>query len=40
MLVADGPYDLRAVVTDSTGNVANELLPGLPKTVDNTAPSG
>ena len=40
MLVADGPYDLRAVVTDTTGNVANELLPGLPKTVDNTAPSG
>ena len=39
-LVADGPYDLRAVVTDATGNVANELLPGLPKTVDNTAPSG
>ncbi len=39
-LVADGPYDLRAVVTDSTGNVANQLLPGLPKTVDNTAPSG
>ena len=40
MLVADGPYDLRAVVTDTTGNVANKLLPGLPKTVDNTAPSG
>ena len=40
MLVADGPYDLRAVVTDSTGNVAYTLLPGLPKTVDNTAPSG
>ena len=40
VLVADGPYDLRAVVTDTTGNVANELLPGLPKTVDNTAPSG
>ena len=40
VLVADGPYDLRAVVTDATGNVANELLPGLPKTVDNTAPSG
>jgi len=39
-LVADGPYDLRAVVTDATGNVANELLPSLPKTVDNTAPSG
>ena len=39
-LVADGPYDLRAVVTDATGNVANTLLPGLPKTVDNTAPSG
>ena len=39
-LVADGPYDLRAVVTDTTGNVANTLLPGLPKTVDNTAPSG
>ncbi|MDQ3066537.1 MAG: Ig-like domain-containing protein, partial [Actinomycetota bacterium] len=39
-LVADGPYDLRAVVTDSTGNVANTLLPGLPKTVDNTAPAG
>ena len=39
-LVADGPYDIRAVVTDSVGNVANELLPGLPKTVDNTAPSG
>ena len=39
-LVADGEYDLRAVVTDTTGNVANELLPGLPKTVDNTAPSG
>ena len=39
-LVADGPYDLRAVVTDTTGNVANELLPGLPKTVDNTAPAG
>ena len=38
-LVADGPYDLRAVVTDTTGNVANTLLPGLPKTVDNTAPS-
>ena len=37
-LVADGPYDLRAVVTDTTGNVANTLLPGLPKTVDNTAP--
>ena len=36
-LVADGEYDLRAVVTDTTGNVANELLPGLPKTVDNTA---
>ena len=36
MLVADAPYDLRAVVTDTTGNVANELLPGLPKTVDNT----
>ena len=35
-LVADGEYDLRAVVTDTTGNVANELLPGLPKTVDNT----
>ena len=33
------PYDLRAVVTDATGNVANELLPGLPKTVDNTTPS-
>ena len=40
MLVADGPYDLRAVVTDTTGNVAYELLPGLPKTVDNTAPAG
>ena len=39
-LVADGPYDIRAVVTDSVGNVANALLPGLPKTVDNTAPSG
>ena len=39
-LVADGPYDLRAVVTDTTGNVANTLLPGLPKTVDNTAPAG
>ena len=39
-LVADGPYDLRAVVTDSTGNVANVLLPGLPKTVDNAAPAG
>ncbi len=39
-LVADGPYDLRAVVTDSVGNVANQLLPDLPKTVDNTAPSG
>jgi hypothetical protein len=31
---------MSAVVTDTTGNVANELLPGLPKTVDNTAPSG
>ena len=39
-LVADGPYDLRAVVTDTTGNVATTLLPGLPKTVDNTAPTG
>ncbi len=39
-LVADGPYDLRAVVTDTTGNVANTLLPGLPKTVDNAAPTG
>ena len=39
-LVADGEYDLRAVVTDTTGNVANELLPGLPKTVDNTPASG
>ena len=39
-LVADGPYDLRAFVTDSVGNVANVLLPGLPKTVDNAAPSG
>ncbi|MHB1244732.1 MAG: Ig-like domain-containing protein, partial [Gaiellaceae bacterium] len=39
-LVADGEYDLRAVVTDTVGNVADELLPGLPKTVDNTAPSG
>ena len=39
-LVTDGPYDLRAVVTDTTGNVANTLLPGLPKTVDNTAPAG
>ena len=39
-LVADGPYDLRAVVTDTTGNAANTLLPGLPKTVDNTAPAG
>ncbi len=39
-LVADGPYDLRAVVTDSVGNVATVLLPGLPKTVDNTAPAG
>ena len=39
-LVADGPYDIRVVVTDSVGNVANELLPNLPKTVDNTAPSG
>jgi hypothetical protein len=39
-LVADGPYDLRVVVTDSVGNVSNELLPDLPKTVDNTAPSG
>ena len=39
-LVADGPYDLRAVVTDTTGNVATTLLPGLPKTVDNTAPAG
>jgi hypothetical protein len=39
-LVADGEYDLRAVVTDTTGNVSNELLPGLPKTVDNTAPAG
>ncbi|HYK06325.1 MAG TPA: Ig-like domain-containing protein, partial [Gaiellaceae bacterium] len=38
-LVADGPYDLRAVVTDATGNVATTLLPGLPKTVDNTAPA-
>ena len=39
-LVADGPYDLRAVVTDTTGNVADTLLPGLPKTVDNAAPAG
>ncbi|HZB41224.1 MAG TPA: Ig-like domain-containing protein, partial [Ilumatobacter sp.] len=39
-LVADGAYDLRAVVTDTSGNVANTLLPGLPKTVDNTAPTG
>ncbi len=39
-LVADGEYDLRAVVTDTTGNAANQLLPGLPKTVDNTAASG
>ena len=39
-LVADGGYDLRAVVTDTTGNVANTLLPGLPKTVDNTVPAG
>ena len=39
-LVADGPYDVRAVVTDTVGNVANQLLPGLPKTVDNTAPAG
>ena len=39
-LVADGAYDLRAVVTDTTGNVANTLLPGLPKTVDNTVPAG
>ena len=39
-LVADGPYDLRAVVTDTSGNVANTLLPGLPKTVDNTSPAG
>jgi large repetitive protein len=39
-LIADGPYDLRAVVTDATGNVADTLLPGLPKTVDNTAPTG
>ena len=39
-LVADGPYDLRVVVTDTTGNVATTLLPGLPKTVDNTAPAG
>ncbi len=39
-LAADGPYDLRAVVTDATGNVANTLLPGLPKTVDNTGPTG
>ena len=39
-LVADGEYDLRAVVTDTTGNIANQLLPGLPKTVDNTPASG
>ncbi|MGH3071841.1 MAG: beta strand repeat-containing protein [Gaiellaceae bacterium] len=39
-LVADGPYDLRALVTDTTGNVASTLLPGLPKTVDNAAPVG
>ena len=26
-LVADGPYDLRAVVTDTTGNVANDPPP-------------
>ena len=39
-LVADGAYDLRAVVTDSASNVSNVLLPGLPKYVDNTAPAG
>ena len=37
-LVADGAYDLRAVVTDAAGNVGTALLPGLPKFVDNTAP--
>jgi hypothetical protein len=39
-LVADGAYDLRAVVTDTAGNVESALLPGLPKYVDNTAPAG
>ncbi len=38
-LVADGAYDLRAVVTDSAGNVESALLPGLPKYIDNTAPA-
>ena len=38
-LVTDGDYDLRVRVADSLGNLTTQLLPGLPKRVDNTAPS-
>jgi len=38
--VADGPYDIQVVVTDLAGNVTTELLPGVPKIVDNTSPTG
>jgi len=39
-LVTDGAYDLRVVVVDSAGNSGAQLLPGVPKYVDNTAPTG
>ena len=37
--VADGDYDLRVRVEDPLGNETIQLLPGLPKTVDNGAPT-
>ena len=37
--VADGPYDLRVRVEDELGNETVQLLPSLPKTVDNGLPT-
>ena len=37
--VADGDYDLRVRVEDQLGNETIQLLPGLPKTVDNGLPT-